>query len=370
MKEGEDAEAKKAEQEAKEAKEAEEKALLEVTEPEEVDFASTYDTYAVEDINDVNGKGMPLYSKFEQEDWTLAGLRYEVHVVMSTFAKEVEASKRPGIHKTLFSDYFKLFQRRDFYPENYGCKDLEAFCEMFKDTFAIDDDGLLVPEHEPEAAVTTFIRLTEDARRDRERKLFLGDTSVKLEFKQVERKGDRSRRVDDRGGRASTGKGKGKGGGRDRRDDRREDRRDTRPSRGGYGKGGDSRGAAPVRSTASHGGRSTAPAARSGGAAAYGSGGAARGGSGGYGSGGYGGASGGYGNTSGGYGGSGGSGYGSGGAARGGGNSYGSYPAAGTKRPAADYGGRGGGESPSKRRNYGSGGAAPPARSGGYGYGR
>lgn len=328
------------------------KILIEVSEPDNADFANTYDTFAVEDINDVNNHGMPLYSKFSQEDWTLAALRYEIHIMLSAFQKEVEETKRPGIHKNLFVEYFRLYGRRDFYSENYGAANLDVFCEMMKDTFVINDDGLMMPEHDPETVPSIFIRLTENARRERQRRIDLGDATAKLEFKEVKRhRGSNDDRPRHGHANRSTGgsKSKGKGGNRDR------DRRDSRynaPSRSNYS---DSRNAPPShsRSNGSYA-RSTAPPSRSGGGG-YGGAPASRsggnyGGSSSYSGGGNYGGSGGYGGSS----------YGSSGN-RGGGNSYGSYPASGQKR-VADYDSR----DDSKRRNYGS---AAPTR-GGYGYGR
>lgn len=261
------------------------------------EFMSTYDCFSVENISDVNGEGMPLFSKFKQEDWTLAGLRYEIHCILRFFKKEVDAKTRAGIHKNLFRDYFKLYMMRDFMPEHYGADNMDKFWEMMADTVSVDDNGLLVCENEETTAMSVFIRLTEEARRERQRRIDAGEEGAKLVFKLAKSTGGRS----GKGGGKGKGKGKGKG-----RDDRR---RDDRRSSWGNRDNGDRR---------SYEHKSSYNDSRGGGSS-YG-----RSGSGGY------------------------------GGERGGGNSYGSYPvpSSGQKR-GADFRDNG----PDKRRNYGQSGS-------------
>lgn len=336
-KEGEEADAeKKDDAEMAEEDAADKKELLELVEPDMMDFANTFDPFSTEEIDNVNSQGMPLYVKFASEDWTLCSLRFDVHIMLTAFKKEVEAAKRPGIHKSLFDRYYKLFINKDFYPENFGCKDMETFFEAMKDTFSVDEDGLLCPELDEEIAFGTFVRLTEQARRIRQQKIDLGDESAKLVFKDLKRGRNDDRRSDRP--RDSRG-GKGKGYGKGRRDDRRGGGYDSRSSKGG-GKGYNRDDSRYGRSdSGGYSGRNAAPPARAE-RGSYGTGGPR------------------YGQSA--YGGGGGS----KGQSRGGGNSYGSYPASGQKRGADDRGDHRGDD---KRRNYGN---AGPQRSGGYGYGR
>lgn len=263
------------------------------------DFAAKFDAFNGEDICNMDGNGMPLFAKFQQEDWTLAGLRYEIHCLLQVFKKMVPTEIRPGIHKNLFCDYFNMVYRREFVPSHYGSENMESFFKMMEDTMTTDEDGLLIDENGgEEVAMTVFIRLTEMARRIRIAAIEGGDESAKLVFKMSQARPDRSK-----------GKGKGKGKGRDsggRRDERRGDNRresykgsgrDAARS-GGYGGKGSSR-AAPT----------SVYAATSYGASSYGA------------------------------------------SSRGGGNSYGSYPMSGDKR-----GGNCQDDSANKRRNYGSSG--------------
>merc|ERR1712072_514806 len=200
---------------------------------------------------------------------------------------------------------------REFSHEHYGADNMDTFWEMMADTAKPNDNGLLESEHDAETAMSVFIRLTEEARRERQRRIDAGEEGAKLVFKQAQNA--------PRGGAKSGkgGKGKGKGKGKGRRDDRRDDRRSSWGARGDDRRSYDSY-PKPSYNDSRGGGSS------------YG-----RSGSGGYG---------------GGYG---------GGNDRGGGNSYGSYPvpSSGQKR-----GGDFRDNSPSKRRNYG-------GQSGGYGRG-
>merc|ERR1712224_705168 len=63
---------------------------------EEVDMST------IQDINDMNGKGEPLFSKFEMEDWALLNLRFEVHLLIHAFTHDVNDEDRPGIHVEYF----------------------------------------------------------------------------------------------------------------------------------------------------------------------------------------------------------------------------------------------------------------------------
>merc|ERR1712182_185203 len=50
--------------------------------------------YACKDINDANGSGEPLFSKFEQEDWALLNLRFEIHLLIHAFKHDVNDDDR------------------------------------------------------------------------------------------------------------------------------------------------------------------------------------------------------------------------------------------------------------------------------------
>merc|ERR1711972_1266610 len=86
--------AKKAEEKKKKAealkKEVEEKgdeAPAEEAAEEEIDVENL-DVMAVEDVLDI-GNGQPLFSEFVYEDWTLLSLRYEIHLLLQAFKKDL-----------------------------------------------------------------------------------------------------------------------------------------------------------------------------------------------------------------------------------------------------------------------------------------
>ena len=50
----------------------------------------------LQDINDM-GDGVPLFSKFESEDWALTLLRFELFMLTTSFKKDCEDPDRTGI---------------------------------------------------------------------------------------------------------------------------------------------------------------------------------------------------------------------------------------------------------------------------------
>lgn len=62
--------------------------------PMEIDFEDL-DVMGVTDILDL-GNGMPLFDKFQYEDWTLLSTRYELHLLIHSFKKDLDDPDRPS----------------------------------------------------------------------------------------------------------------------------------------------------------------------------------------------------------------------------------------------------------------------------------
>lgn len=190
-------EKKKAEKAAQAEEGAEEEDPAVEEEPKE-DEEEEEETFEVPDINEIDvwtcddlvdvGEGMPLFAKFESEDWTLAGLRYEFHILLHAFTKDVPEDSRPGIHKDLLAHYYSLYARRQLIPEQCGCETEDALLEMMADVMCVGDDGILIADQEEESTNATFVKLTEEARRDRARRIEAGDESARLKFVQAKPK--------------------------------------------------------------------------------------------------------------------------------------------------------------------------------------
>ncbi|EEQ97909.1 hypothetical protein Pmar_PMAR025533 [Perkinsus marinus ATCC 50983] len=96
------------------------------------------DIWAVEDINDLDGKGTPLYGKFQAEDWQLLNLRYELHLLCHAFFRDATAEDGDikGIHRSLLQHYFSTYfvGHPPLIASLYGGKSVDELL----DTFVVD----------------------------------------------------------------------------------------------------------------------------------------------------------------------------------------------------------------------------------------
>eukprot|EP00929_Paragymnodinium_shiwhaense_P039615 TRINITY_DN207_c0_g5_i1.p1 TRINITY_DN207_c0_g5~~TRINITY_DN207_c0_g5_i1.p1 ORF type:complete len:1080 (+),score=419.53 TRINITY_DN207_c0_g5_i1:107-3346(+) len=193
----EEADGKKAEEEKEEAKEINVEDL---------------DVWTVEDVSDV-GSGEPLYSKWASEDWSLLHLRGELHLLVHGFQKDSGDAERPTFPEQHLGFYYQKYYRKPLKLENYGVKSHVELLRLIEDTLeATEENPMLDAMLSDDTPFDNFIKLTEDARRERQRLIDLGDEDAKLKFRQQD---DRPERPEGKG------KGKGHGKGHHDRDDRR-----------------------------------------------------------------------------------------------------------------------------------------------------
>ncbi|EER02081.1 hypothetical protein Pmar_PMAR005561, partial [Perkinsus marinus ATCC 50983] len=142
------------------------------------------DVWVPEDVCDIDAKKTPLFGKFELVDWQLMNLRYELHLICHAFERDATSkdADMKGIHKSLLQHYYQTYVMRGvLVPSLYGAHSLEQILDtLLVDTIMIDKDGVLKAVHDIDAPLSTFIRLTEAARREREAKISAGDESAKL----------------------------------------------------------------------------------------------------------------------------------------------------------------------------------------------
>jgi len=142
------------------------------------------DVFGVEDVCDVQGSGVPLFALFVFEDWALMSLRFELHLLIHSFKKDVTDPERVGIHPDNLPFYYTKYFKKTFSARNYGVESCEALVSIIEDTIIIDDDrgvleSLLAEELD---SFDVFVKLTEEGRRERQRLVDSGDESAKLKF--------------------------------------------------------------------------------------------------------------------------------------------------------------------------------------------
>mmetsp|Transcript_48803 Transcript_48803/g.111156 ORF Transcript_48803/g.111156 Transcript_48803/m.111156 type:complete len:891 (-) Transcript_48803:33-2705(-) len=180
---------KKKAEEAKKAKEegGEEAAAEEPEEPEKEEAAmeinaEDLDVFGVEDVMDI-GNGEPLLANFVYEDWQLLSLRFELHLLVHAFKHDLDDPERPTFHESHLSFYYSKYYKKSFNLKYYGVAKLAELIEMMKDTMEINSKtSTLESQLSDDTPMDNFVKLTEDHRRDRQRRLDAGDETAKLQF--------------------------------------------------------------------------------------------------------------------------------------------------------------------------------------------
>jgi hypothetical protein len=173
---------KLAKEKEKKAKEAEGLEVEDEPQPVEPDI------YGVENVTDVNGEGIPLFLDFSFEDWTLFQLRYELFLLVKGFSKDADDPDRPGLPEKHFDFYYNKYFARTLTPKQFGKDNKAGLFEMLKDTVAWTEEGYLsvsLEKEKEEEDLGTFLRHTEEKRRQRQRRLDAGDEGAALKFQQM-----------------------------------------------------------------------------------------------------------------------------------------------------------------------------------------
>jgi len=189
------------------AKELEEKAVKSA-EPKEIDMEEL-DVLAVEDVMDV-GNGEPLFAKFAYEDWTLLSLRYELHLLLHFFKKDLNDPDRSSFGEKHFGYYYNKYFKKTWNLQQFAVKQLADVVDFIKDTATVGDGGFLKAEQAEDTPMDTFAKLTEDHRRERERRVDAGDETAQLKFN---RPAPPASRPAEKGGSGKGSYSSGKGGG-------------------------------------------------------------------------------------------------------------------------------------------------------------
>lgn len=164
----------------KEAKELGEELEEEAEEPKKIDFEEV-DVFGVEDVTDV-GNAQPLFAEFAFEDWALLSARFEMHLLTQSFKKDLNDEDRQSFHTKDFTFYFNRYFKKQFNVKSFSCDTIQAFADLIKDTVSIKESGFVEGKLPEDTGIATFVKLTEEHRRERVRRLDAGDESAELKF--------------------------------------------------------------------------------------------------------------------------------------------------------------------------------------------
>eukprot|EP00927_Polykrikos_kofoidii_P027804 TRINITY_DN2434_c0_g1_i1.p1 TRINITY_DN2434_c0_g1~~TRINITY_DN2434_c0_g1_i1.p1 ORF type:complete len:900 (-),score=177.10 TRINITY_DN2434_c0_g1_i1:193-2691(-) len=149
--------------------------------PTEMD-ADDLDVFSVKDVTDI-GSGEPLCANFEFEDWTLLSLRFELHLLLYAFRRDVGDPDRLNFNESQLAFYYNRYYKKTFNVKMYGVNETREVIAFVKDTAAITAPNSMVePVLAVEIAMDYFVKLTEEDRRDRRRRLDAGDETAGIKF--------------------------------------------------------------------------------------------------------------------------------------------------------------------------------------------
>jgi len=169
--------------EKKVEKEGEEEAAEEEPQGEdsmEIDV-DELDALTVEDINDI-GTGEPLFANFAFEDWSLLRVRLELHLLLVSFKKDLNDPERQSFHESHLSFYYNKYFKKSFNIKFFGVDKFAGLAALIGDTVALKDEGMISCELADDKEHVHFVRLAEEHRRDRQRRLDAGDETAALKF--------------------------------------------------------------------------------------------------------------------------------------------------------------------------------------------
>jgi len=168
---------------AKEEDEGADKKEDEEKKDEEMEInAEDVEVSTVKDICDL-GNGEPLFSNFVYEDWALLSTRYEMHLLVHAFRKDLNDTDRPSFSETHLAFYYNKYFKKVFNTKYFGVESFADFIDLIKDAIALDEKtNFLKTVLGEETPMEDFVKYTEDHRRERQQRIDAGDETAKLKF--------------------------------------------------------------------------------------------------------------------------------------------------------------------------------------------
>lgn len=149
------------------------------------------DIFSLEDVCNI-GNGEPLFAYFEFEDWALLTLRFELFLLMQGFKRDVGDPDRVGIHESHLMFYYSRYFRKQLNPKLYNRETVLELVEMVKDTVVVEAETAIfsTPIKDETDTLDVFLKLTEEGRRERQRRIDAGDDKMRLSFSLLKQQQD------------------------------------------------------------------------------------------------------------------------------------------------------------------------------------
>lgn len=145
------------------------------------------DVFSVEDIFDL-GNGEPLFANFQFEDWSMLSLRFELHLLSHAFRKDANDADRVLVPLDHLPFYYNRYFKKALSTKTYGADTVEEVARLVRDTILVTKNPIsklrVLESQLPEEleCLNIFVMLTEEHRRERQRRIDLGDDAARLKF--------------------------------------------------------------------------------------------------------------------------------------------------------------------------------------------
>lgn len=147
-------------------------------------FFDELDIFGTDDVDDI-GKRIPLYQDFQFEDWTMLGLRFELHLLAHAFRRDAQDPERTGIHLDHLAFYYSKYYKKALSSKFFGVETFKDLVELVRDAVFVTKTQVIeswLPDSME--SMDVFVKLTEEARRDRLRRTEMNDESARLKISQ------------------------------------------------------------------------------------------------------------------------------------------------------------------------------------------
>eukprot|EP00927_Polykrikos_kofoidii_P055476 TRINITY_DN49726_c0_g1_i1.p1 TRINITY_DN49726_c0_g1~~TRINITY_DN49726_c0_g1_i1.p1 ORF type:complete len:507 (-),score=108.99 TRINITY_DN49726_c0_g1_i1:92-1516(-) len=146
--------------------------------------AEVLDVFGVDDVMDV-GTGQPLFAHFAIEDWALLSLRFELHILVHAIARDCTNKEVSGMTVEQLGFVYQKYFKRPLIAKNYGFDSLDELLNLVCDTVIPVGETAKILESQLMGELECneiFVKLTEESRRDRQRRIDDGDEGAQLKL--------------------------------------------------------------------------------------------------------------------------------------------------------------------------------------------
>jgi len=123
-----------------------------------------------------------LFAHFDGEDWMLTRLRFEFAMLVLSFKKDVDDPDRPGIPLDHLNFYYSKYFNKGINTKLFGASDTAEVLSLIKDAVSTKDNILVSQLTDDIESLDIFVKLTEEGRRERCRRIEAGDETARLKF--------------------------------------------------------------------------------------------------------------------------------------------------------------------------------------------